>query len=222
MTFPLSKTANLDDLLLIDPDHAVTVAVPDLLEGQHPIRLWEYTMAHYAIREWMSATMGFDGGPPEILDVGGAGSQFWKLLQTLTTSPVGLVDPNLPESDAQHFKGTLETAAATLTHGWTDVITCISVIEHLEMVKPLIRAAHMLLKPGGLFFLTTDCWNSEGPDTAHYHWMRKRIYNPGEMRKLAQTAREVGFQSFGKSDWSYNGHTVFDYSMASLAMVKKS
>jgi cyclopropane fatty-acyl-phospholipid synthase-like methyltransferase len=95
------------------------------------------------------------------------------------------------------------------------------VIEHVEEIRKFFRACHMLLKPGGLLFLTTDYWDAEGDDTAHFHWMRKRIYNAERMRKLQGDLRELGYASFGQADWAYHGPQVYDYAVCSTAMVKK-
>lgn len=252
MRLPANKIAALADLDKLGIEEEILPKVPDLIRGQHAIRLWEYAMAYQTILDWkaqqdtrvreaavrMAQTVAQTLGgipheavvctpPLQICDVGGAGSNFWKLLATLTTDHVLLVDPAAPPAgnpDGDRsglFCGPLEEYAANYPHDQWDVLTCISVIEHLEAVRPLLRAAHMLLRRGGLLFLTTDCWNSDGEDRAHFHWMRRRIYNPYSMTRLAKDLREVGFATFGTSDWHYYEHTLYDYSVASLAMVKK-
>jgi SAM-dependent methyltransferase len=166
--------------------------------------------------------------PLQILDVGGAGSNFWQTLTAITSETVILVDPNHKQAPAggaeaniEWFSSSIEDFAAATAHMRFDVATCISVVEHVDIIRPFFRAIHMLLKPGGLLFLTTDFWDSHGPDVAHFHWMRKRIYNEETIKRLLEDLRALGFRSFGESDWSYHGHQLYDYSIASAAMVRK-
>lgn len=231
LPFPLSKIMDpLDRAHLVEARRRL---VPyDVLAGQHEARWWEYAMAHRAIDDWCHwywaehPTATDRDAPRVFCDVGGAGSKFWASLTALTQEPIVVIDPDVqippsPNGDHGFFPCTVEAYAAANTHHQFDCITAISVIEHLDQLRPFIRACRMLLKDGGLLFLTTDCWNLDGDDVAHFHWMRKRIYNPETLRRLTNQIREVGFASFGRTDWTYHGNTVFDYSFASLAMIKK-
>lgn len=227
--FPLSKCMDPEvDLFELATERTVVDAA-QATEGQHPMRVWEYAMAHRAIGDWQKAQQQADGYVEHALcicDVGGAGSQFALSLSSLSTSDIDIVDPAIPQGiiTAGHLRWiglNVETYAGDAPHDQYDVLTVLSVLEHVQEVRPFLRACRMLLKPGGLLFLTMDCWNCSGPDTAHFHWMRKRIYNPDLIRKLQQDLRELGYSSFGRGEWSYHGNFVFDYSFGSLAMVKK-
>lgn len=242
--FPVSKAMDLNhDHHHLQAQLETLARYPEALTGQcEPMRQWEYAMALYAIATWQDAR---DAPPPldpdpdslthalpkpardplQICDVGGAGSHFWQVLTSVTPENITVVDPNggsIPEvGQAVLLSLSIEEYAAHAYHNQFDVLTSISVIEHVEEVRKFFRACHMLLKPGGLLFLTTDYWDAEGPDTAHFHWMRKRIYNADRVRKLLQDIRELGFKSFGTSDWGYHGPQVYDYSACSVALVKK-
>lgn len=245
---PLNKPCDLQgDAERLAPYLTQVDAVPDALAGQHAIRRWEYAMALYAISQWRMARLlpdlvqaadaaleeGQDQAVQEpareICDVGGAGSNFWQLLATQTSTDITLVDPvaSIPLADLPDGRrtvwhcGTVESFAAETPHNQFDILTCISVIEHVKDTRAFFRACHTLLKPGGLLFLTTDYWDADGPDVAHFHWMRERIYNAGSVRKLLQGLRELGYKSFGAADWGYPGNMLYDYSVASLAVVKK-
>lgn len=248
---PYSKACDLQgDTTALAPFYNQLDSIPDVLANQHPIRRWEYAMTLRTIQGWLDAEkaalakatikacddVGYPGAvvesiervtPLSICDVGGGGSNFWKALIAHTSEDIVLVDPaptGTPGEPGQYLSipGTIEQYAAnTLPLGRFDILTCISVIEHVEQVRPFLRACHMLLKSGGLLALTTDYCDSEGPDIYHFHWMRKRIYNADLIRKLLVSAREVGFRSFGEADWSYPGAMVYDYSVASIALVKK-
>lgn len=232
MPFPLSKCMDPADIMELEQEHQTIVSY-DAMIGQHEARWWEYAMAHRAIQEWRSARDNppleyLEGSvsPLQLADVGGAGSRFVESLTALTSEDIALIDPALdwdaPRGRIYPFAQTVEQYAATAAHSQLDCITAISVVEHLDAVRPFLRACYMLLKPGGLLFLTTDCWNREGPDVAHFHWMRKRIYNPETMGRLATNhCRDVGFRTFGRTEWTYHGDTVYDYTFASLAQVKR-
>jgi len=209
------------ELELVDRHNAV--------EGQVEQRRWEYAMAHRAIAEWQatqSQADGWEDHPLRACDVGGAGSRFALTLTEVATT-VDVVDPALtlrgPVQGISCFPTDLWQHGATQPHDQYDILTAISVLEHIPdaEIRRFLRAAKMLLRRGGLLFLTLDCWNAVGPDTAHFHWMRQRIYNPDLIRALQQTLRELGFLSFGKGDWAYSGDHLFgSYSFASLVMVR--
>jgi SAM-dependent methyltransferase len=215
---------------------------PNLLDGQHPARFWEYGMALQAIAQWQLAHTlsraqeipGQEWLPPpvvspllQILDAGGASSNFWVALSAV--GAVTRVDP-LPAQGGLTYSMDL-AAYAQERHLPFDVVTAISVIEHIPDVQerpgaqtPLtqfLAAAHTLLRPGGLFVLTTDYWDAEGPDVAHFHWMRERIYNPVSFQGLIDRVRKLGFRLFGESDPTWYGPQVYEYAMASLVLVKE-
>lgn len=227
--FPLSKVCNLPgDEAALTPFYSRLDSIGDVLAGQHPIRRWEYAMALKTIQAWDDRRpgpieLGHPVDPLAICDVGGAGSNFWKALAERTTDDLHVIDPSVPAGTPpppHYWSMDVEKATTVLPPGIFTVLTAISVIEHVDPVRPFLKACHTLLKPGGLLFLTTDYCDAEGPDVFHYHWMRKRIYNADLIRKLVQSAREVGFRSFGTASWEYHGPMVYDYAVASLALIK--
>lgn len=231
MSLPLSKICHIaGDAAALAQAYAVIDASPTVLEGQNPIRRWEYAMALRAILAWrLISPWPVESDPLRIGDVGGADSNFWQVLQVLArgAGSVVIIDPRLegvPPVGLGYVPGTLEQlAAVTATPGARfDILTCLSVIEHLPAggIQGFLEAAYALLRPGGLFVLTTDFWGTEGPDTAHFHWMRERIYTPDTIRALVQLATSLGFQLLEPPDWTYHGNQVYDYSIASLVLVK--
>lgn len=216
----------------LQPELDTLARYPEVLQGQDPIRAWEYARALRAINAWEQIRVPLEEGlePYQILDLGGAGSQWWQVLTGLTSEDIVVVDPSLPPPTVDLPIGqvvwndeSVELYAASRRAGRFDICTCVSVIEHIptRMLPEFFRAAARLLKPGGLFVLTTDYWATEGPDTAHFHWMRDHIYTPDTLRGLQRQLRAAGFQAFGDTDFTWHGNMVCDYSMLTLACLRK-
>lgn len=225
---PCTKVMSPLDFAQLQAEVEILDDLPAVLDGQHAIRRWEYAMALHALGLWRDVT---STPALAICDVGGAGSNFWQALHAgEPDASILRLDPSLPTPDGQpgviHYPDHIDAAYgveewAQRLPASADVVTCLSVLEHLPDVPAACRALHRLLRPGGLLVLTVDYWDCEGPDTAHFHWMRQRIYNAGRLRKLLGFLREIGFRSFGPpADWAYHGHQVYDYSVAALALVK--
>lgn len=205
---PLNKTATPADFARLADELAAVDAVG--VEGQHPMRRWEYAMALYTLAAWRTTEM--DDQPHHLLDVGGGGSPLLDIIrQQYPRTGCDLVDPvvNYP------------IEASPIRDSSYDVVTAVSVLEHVPQQRQFLKACARHLRPGGLLFLTMDYWDCEGPDTAHYHWMRQRIYNRHAVNDLLTWARETcGLTRFGGTDWTYHGHHVFDYTFLSLALRK--
>jgi hypothetical protein len=189
---------------------------------QHPMRRWEYAMALRAVRYWMDH--GNYAHSAGVADIGGAGSPFSEMLDQTTACSVRVIDPIVNMSLAQYLQQAPHLAC---------IVTCLSVLEHVEDLDQFLYHLNCLVAPGGLLFLTMDCWDQNGPDTAHFHWMRKRIFSLDDWRDLAHARHrfeDVGpqhplddFSLLGEAeDWTYHGNQVYDYTFASLALVKRS
>ncbi len=105
-----------------------------------------------------------------------------------------------------------------------EVVTCISVLEHVPDLDNFVNHLVRVTAPGGLLFLTMDIWGEPAhvPDKAHWHWMRKRIFSVDGWKGLAETAYLNGFRLLGDADWDYHDATLenWGYSLCSLALVK--
>jgi len=184
-------------------------------ESQHWSRRWEYAMALKAVRTWET-----DRQAHVAVDVGGAGSPFHSMLSDELGCHVDLVDPAYaprPRSLEEHVQRHPNLA---------DIVTCISVIEHVEDLETFCYHLATLVAPGGLLFLTCDYWNLYAPDTAHFHWMRKRIFNRGSLYKVIHGFRDfhmLGDQPWGTFDDTWHGPIEnWGYAPASLALVKRA
>lgn len=214
---PLSKTLHPDDLLqltkelrLVD-EHFTTEA------EQHPLRRWEYAMALAAVKAW-------DHPKPALVayDVGGGGSPFPGMLADTIGSHVQIVDPA--------YTPNAYTLQELLQHNprLGDVVTCLSVLEHVEDLDQFLYHLSCLVAPSGLLFLTMDYaddYTDDWPeDRFHFHWMRKRIFNAyGWQLAVAEALQtQHQFALLGDVDSRYHGAYVYDYSFASLALQKRA
>lgn len=218
------------------PHPAITPAV---LEGQHPIRAWEYSRALQALEQWRVHQVQY-----KFADIGGAGSSFYRILHAVSPSTpsmygchVDVVDPSLATPDGQRgiVHGLLEGATAVKydlaewagyaqNAGTYDVVFCLSVIEHVPASArdAFLHQLGTLVRPGGLLVLTCDAGESS-VDIYHFHWMRNWIASPSTLYLLLGTLALEGFTILGApGDFAYHGPTVFDYTVASLALVKES
>lgn len=204
----LTKTLDLADysqltaeLLIVDSQE---------MSGQHPHRRWEYALALQAINRWQTQPR-FRSLPIPLrhADVGGVGSPFMSMFDQPQWE-TQIIDPrlNLPWEQYQ----------GPPVH----VVTALSVIEHVHSLDDFLDACTRHLLQYGLLVLTFDIWNrpEHEEDTAHFHWMRERIFTPETWQDLSARLIARGFELYGPPDWTYYGDHVYDYSFASLTMVR--
>ena len=180
-------------------------------EGQHEHRRWEYALALHAIWRWLNARDR--RSPRGVYDVGGAGSNLGHMLSDWTGQAVCIIDPanhGLPLDEYLTFEPQL-----------ADVVTCVSVIEHIEDLDRFLYHLSCLVAPGGLLFLTFDYWNRCGPDTAENRDLRKRLFCPKSYAQLRNQLTPLHLTTFGGVDPTWHGPQVFDYSFASLVLEKR-
>jgi hypothetical protein len=218
----------------LSPDLAVTAEV---LEGQHPIRAWEYSQALRAFDTWVRLPEPWDFAPAGyvVADVGGAGSAFWKglLPHSSHISGIDRIDPTFPTAsdgvpeDVQALP-TVRNLPVSLA-GWQKqhqehyhAVFCVSVLEHVPPAHVEEFLAHLrnLVCPGGLLVLTCDLARSP-IDDYHFHWMRHWIPTPEFCAASLLKFAAGKFVPLGAlPDFTYHGVTVYDYSVASFAFVR--
>lgn len=227
MSLPLSKYYDpekdlpelVEELVVVD-EHFTK----DSPQSEH--RRWEYAMALRAFDTWGRRV-------DRVVDVGGAGSPFWRMV---STDNVYVIDPLENESLELHLQ---------MNPPLADAVFCLSVLEHVDDLDQFLYHLSCLVAPGGLLFLTLDCCGcglhqpralpSHQPeaDPHHFNSMRKRIFTPeGLLYVWDRLEMTYHFMLLGgpgeKSDFDhyaprlYGGATDPGYSFASLALVKRA
>lgn len=219
---PLTKTLDPADLVELAEELQVVDQHFTKEMSQHPMRRWEYALALRAYSAWgQTATLG---GP--LYDIGGHGSPFYRMLDPYQ---VRVVDPQ--ELDRVDLTALLHQGPRLGA-----AVFCLSVLEHVEDLEQFCYHLACLVAPGGLLFLTMDVCNHarhalDVEDPHHFSWMRRRIFYTGDRhagdrrdstKGLLDHFFEHGFSQLGTADWAYYGPHVYDYSFASLALVKRS
>jgi len=138
--------------------------------------------------------------------VGGAGSPFHRMVGGSAI----VVDPK----EGMDLAAYLDTAPR-LSHA----VFCLSVLEHVDDLDRFCYHLGCLVAPGGLLFLTMD-HGTDLPDQYHFHWDRKRIFDTKAWEQIREKCGE--FELFGGRDRTYHGNQVYDFSICSLAMVKRA
>lgn len=214
MALPLSKTCDPADFADLAEELAIVDRHFHEAAEQHPMRRWEYAMALRAENTWRTQTgrdvfIGYD--------VGGAGSPFRHM------GSVGLVvDPQEP-APGNYTLAQFCTAGTELA----SIVFCLSVLEHVDDLDQFLYHLSCLVAPGGLLFLTMDICDASTTDWPkdiyQFHWMRKRIFNVEQWQAVGDSlyTRYNFADNFGPVWWHYNGPQVYDYSFASLALVKR-
>jgi hypothetical protein len=204
VTLPLSKAYDPADLAQLQRELTIVDLVG--IDGQHPSRRWEYALALHAQATWTQKTLR-QGGP--IVDVGGAGSTFWKMVGG---APV-VVDPR-EGPDLAHF--VVEGARLA------QQVFCLSVLEHVDDLDRFVYHLGCLVAPGGLLVLTMDYAPEEGPDIYHWHWMRQRIFTPQLIWWLMAQLEHDHLTIFGEVEYTWHGPIdTWGYAPASLILTKR-
>ena len=193
---------------------------------QHPMRRWEYAMALRALEEAPNCV-------GTVVDIGGAGSPFYRMVEERACEVV-IVDPAFPAdlpTSRSRWRSNL-FSYLTCNPPLADVVTCLSVLEHVDDLDRFLYHLSCLVAPGGLLFLTVDCCAcpchdadmevAGTPDQHHFHWMRKRMFGRWDLEHLAETLLDYQFSWLGARDFADRPPSVYDYGFASLALVKRS
>lgn len=214
----LSKTIEEADFEELAPELALVDRHFTKAQAQHPLRRWEYAMALRALKVWRQSHRTEQVS----YDIGGAGSPFTWMSGAQVVDPENTLHEGGERMTLKEFVSCNPKLAG--------VVFCLSVVEHVDDLDEFLYHLSCLVEPGGLLFLTMDCREDDDhtgdywpEDNRHFHWMRKRIFTPRLIDGcLIEPATYFGLSILGVRDPRYHGHRVYDYSFASLALVKRA
>lgn len=210
MSLLLSKVMDVQaDLPQLAEELAVVDAV-GIGSQASEYRRWEYAMALRAITK-LPLT------PRKVLDIGGGGSRFLRMLHEWRPSASTMcIDPSENYSLADYVRQ--EPRLAT-------VVTCLSVLEHIPVHETQQFCYHLgaLVAPGGLLVLTVDFAEDGTTDPHHFHWMRTQMFDRAKLvRLMAYTFQPLGFSWLGPYDYTWPGPAVYpNYTFASLVLTRR-
>jgi SAM-dependent methyltransferase len=229
------KLINLEVKLLKDTQKILTEKGVRIDIG-HEHRFWEYGMSLKALQDWMCDVSKTDN--PKIIDVGAGLGLLGPSLSYGQNLSICEVEPNTSYKYDRSLCNAvlldLKKPIITWTGGqsldifssfhkatnYYDVVFCISVIEHVADDHAFLRKLSEIVAPGGLLFLTTDVMPVM-PGKYHFDNLREHNYTMFDICKKIEYLRSIGFELLGESDLEYKGDKVFNYSFASIAMVRK-
>ena len=138
----------------------------------------------------------------KILDYG-AGDQFLKNV---------LVDKGAIYNPVDHDTVDFNTQKLPFKSNFFDVIISLAVIEHIENIDNFIGEAFRVLRPGGIFYLSTPnfrfCYKSFYNDPTHVRpFTETTLYNTLKFSCFENVAVFPGARN--KSDWFYKGKYKF-------------
>ena len=136
-----------------------------------------------------------------ILDMGCYNSEILYVLDAMGYGKLHGCDLN-PLCTWMPYWSRIHYAVSDLTHTrypdhFFGAITCLSVIEHGVPVEPLVKEVRRLLRPDGVFIVTTDY-----DATGHVHSLAKnllvfgrewKIFTPEDVKDLISQFQRVGF-----------------------------
>jgi 2-polyprenyl-3-methyl-5-hydroxy-6-metoxy-1,4-benzoquinol methylase len=196
----------------------------DAWNVSHIHRKWEWGMALKAFQDWMIDVSKTDN--PEILDVGSGdgllGPTFaWAQLLSITE-----LEPRIECLHNRSFCNSLLKAKLNVLQNYDqlvssyDVVFSISVMEHVQEDKEFLLKLASLINPKGLLFITTDVMPIM-PGQYHFDNLRAHNYTMFDICTMIKTLNDLGFELFEDTDLEFKGAQVFDYSFASICMIKK-
>lgn len=211
-----TKFMSPEDLILLEPQLQVVDAHFHKESQQHEARRWEYSNCIKAIQAWDYAR-GPVGKPAEAYDIGGAGSPLLHMLEALNIL-TQVIDPKYN----MDLGGVADLIRRQIAKP-SEIVTCISTIEHVPDERGFVHDLAEVVAPGGLLYLTMDAANDYPgtKDAHHFHWMRERIYCPESLRLLQRFFGDLGLHPFGEENWCWPGPQVYDYNFFAMALRKE-
>lgn len=195
----------------------------------HPHRYWEYGSAVQCLLSIYQEKLGQNG--MRVLDVGAGWSPLGPALSYIYNVTVVEIEPSFRErTDRMYCNQVLKDlhkkeltvidgTVEKLPNEMFEAVFCISVLEHVnpKTEEQAWRNLAERVKPGGLFFMTTDCV----PDPSkHYVFdeLRAQNFTVDVLEKRVKMLQEMGFTPLGHPDYTYGRPEVHDFTFFRCGM----
>lgn len=193
-------------------------------------RWWEYGTAIQMLLDRYGAGIS----DISVLDVGSGWGALGPALAFVYGTRVTEVEPGNERHDRQKVNQILSCAGKpmlnvlnattdSLPDGQWDMVSCISVIEHMppDVEARCWKKLTDRIKPGGLFFCDVDCVPDQSKSYV-FDELRAHNFTCEEMRDRVETLRSLGMENLGElPDYEYNGNMVHDFTFFRIGMRKK-
>lgn len=225
MTRPLVGTILPDDYAEIKYGVEAAARAASILKQNnmpvivpHEHRYWEYGSAISA----MAQVFGERLPETEVLDIGSGPGIMGPAVVIAFNSKVTECEPdlgcwqirqqisNLLTNAGRKSIEALPVGFGSLPNKQYDVVTCISVIEHVQDEKAVWAELATKVKQNGLLFITTDCVEERGKSYMCDEY-RTHNYTLDELQERTKILTDLGFTTMGVPDWNWNGARVYDY-----------
>lgn len=172
---------------------------------EHIQRRWEYGQAMRLIKQYKPKTM---------LNVGGGNSPIstWAVERGVAVTEI---DPNRPSRLLPGITYIHEEFPVKDLSRDFELVICTSVIEHIP--KDDMHFFKALLDHSKELVLITMDFHPSGKPFSYAHY---RTYSPTDLELMINIAKIRGFSPVGDVDYRYDGPMVYDYTFASLALIK--
>lgn len=103
-----------------------------------------------------------------------------------------------------------------------DMVTCISVIEHMPATVEARCWENLVarIRPGGLFFCDVDCVIDQTKSYV-FDYLRAHNFTCEEMKERVQWLKKLGMEVIGQEEYTYNGNMVHDFTFFRIGMRKR-
>lgn len=222
------KTLNpKEDYPLIEQEKGLYHEIKNLLDDcrnplqEHEHRAWEYGIGLKIIKKERIFS---------VLDVGGENSTFPFCCAYLGCDTT-IVDPQNLGMQIQSQNVRLPDKNCYVKYIQSDfldfdidkvydMVSCISVLEHVRNDTIFFEKLLQYVKPDGILYITFD-YHPSGKkfynDDSHL-----RTYNIKNIKNFIEIARNKAFEVYGEfADYTYHGNHVFDYNFASIVLQKE-
>jgi len=202
------------------------------IEIPHEHRYWEYaTPVQMLLNEYAGTGLGLS--KVRVLDVGAGWGAFGPTLALVYGTEVVESEPGKERFDRATINKILlaEGKSALNVFGFTtdeldlfreyDMVTCISVIEHMppDVEHRCWKNLTDKIKPGGLLYVDMDCVEDASKKYT-FDELRTHNFTIAELKERVELLKQLGMEPLSEPDYEWHGAHVYDFTFFRIGMRK--